>query len=74
MKLFMMIMMANDIREKCDLSFPDICLTVEEKPRKKLNHENWPDRIEPEPTGWETTMLSLDHSGGLLYKVTASLV
>ena len=26
------------------LSFPDICLTVEETPRKRLNQENWPDQ------------------------------
>ena len=26
------------------LSFPDICRTVEEKPRKNLNKENLPDR------------------------------
>ena len=26
-------------RDGCDLSFPDICLTVEEKLRKKVNQE-----------------------------------
>ena len=26
------------------LNFPEIYLTVEEKPREKLNQENWPDR------------------------------
>ena len=27
-----------------ELSFPVICLTVEEKPQKKLNQENWSDQ------------------------------
>ena len=26
------------------LRFPDICLSVEEKPRKNLNQENWTHR------------------------------
>ena len=30
-------------RDRWDLSFPDIFLTVEEKPQKKLNQKNWPD-------------------------------
>ena len=35
-----------------DLSLPDICLTVEEKPRKNLNQENWSDRgSNPGPLG-----------------------
>ena len=34
------------------LSFPDICLTVEGKPRKHQNQENWPDRgSNPGPLG-----------------------
>ena len=42
-----------------DLSFPDICLTFEENPRKNPNQENWPDRGQnPGPT------LARDHSGG----------
>ena len=35
-----MIMMANDIWGWMGLSFPDISLTVEEKPQKNLNQEN----------------------------------
>ena len=31
--------------DRWGLSFPDICLTVEEKPRKNLNRENWPLRV-----------------------------
>ena len=34
------------------LSFPDICLTIEEKPRKNLNQENWPD--------WGSKEINLD--------------
>ena len=50
------------------LSFPNICLTIEEKPHKKpqpgiLTRLG----IEPEPARWEVTMLPLDHSGGLNY-------
>ena len=34
------------------LRFPDIRLIVEEKPRKNLNQENWPDRgSNPVPLG-----------------------
>ena len=34
------------------LSFPNICLTVEEKHRKSPNQENWPDRgSNPRPLG-----------------------
>ena len=34
------------------LRFPDICLTVEEEPRKNLNQENSPDRgSNPGPLG-----------------------
>ena len=39
-KLFLMIMMADDIRGWRYPSFPDICLAVEEKPWKNLNQEN----------------------------------
>ena len=49
------------------LSFPDICLTVEEKTRKNLNQEklNRPG-IEPGPGRWETMVLPLDHSGAVV--------
>ena len=44
------------------LSFPDICFTVEEKTRKNLNQENWPDRgIKSGPTKWEAATLPLVH-------------
>ena len=39
-----MIMMANDIRGPCGLKLPDILLTGEEKPRKNLTQETYPDR------------------------------
>ena len=67
MKWFMMIMMANGIRGRWGLRFPDICLTFEEKLRKKPQPEKlaWPE-IDSGPDWWEATMLSLDHSGGQL--------
>ena len=51
--------------DRWGLSCPDICLTVEGKPRKKTQ----PGKltlpvIEPGPAGPEATMLPLDHSGG----------
>ena len=39
------MMTVSDIRGWMGLSFPDICLTVEEKPQKNLNLENGPDRV-----------------------------
>ena len=43
--MIFIIMMANGIGDGWDLSFPDICLTDEEKPRgKNLNQENRPGR------------------------------
>ena len=33
-------MIANDIRDEWGVRVPDICLAVEENPRKTLNHEN----------------------------------
>ena len=47
------------------LRFPYICLTVEEKPRKKPQSGKltWPG-IKPGPTMWEATTLPLDQSGG----------
>ena len=46
------------------LSFPEICLTVEEKPQKKLNQENWPDRGS-NPGRWvRGNYVTPDHSGG----------
>ena len=49
------------------LSFPEICLTVEEKPRRKPQRGklNRPV-IEPAPAAGKVTMLPLDQSGGLL--------
>ena len=45
------------------LSFPDICLTVEEKFRKKLQLGKLTrPGIEPGRARWEATMLPLDHS------------
>ena len=63
-----MIMMANDIRGWLWPSFPDICLTVEEKPRKKPP----PGKLtrpgmKPVPAWREATILPLGHSGGRLY-------
>ena len=58
----------------CSLSFPDICLTVEEKPRKnpqprKLTRP-W---IEPAPARWEAMMLPLNHSGGPVSLVSTGI-
>ena len=50
-EMILMIMIAND---NWGLSFPDICLTVEEKPQET--------EIEPGLARWEATMLPLDHS------------
>ena len=47
------------------LIFPDICLRVEEKSRKKLQPGKLTQPgIEPERARWEATMLPLDHSAG----------
>ena len=43
--------------------FSDICLTVEEKPRKTSTSKTDPTGIEPGPAKSEATMLPLDHSG-----------
>ena len=49
-------------RDLWGLKFPDICLTVEEKPQPgKLVQPG----LELRPAMWEATMLLLDHSGGL---------
>ena len=47
MKWFFMTMMANDIGDGWGLSFPDICLTVEERPRKKSQSGKltWPEHM-----------------------------
>ena len=40
------------------LKFPDICLTGEEKPRKNLTQETFPDRgSNPGPAAWQARML-----------------
>ena len=47
--------------------FPDIRLTVEEKPRKKTSTRKLAQpEFEPGPTAQDATMLPLDHSGGPL--------
>ena len=47
------------------LSFPDIYLTVGEKPRKNLNQENLPDRgSNPDPLRDRHACCRLAHSGG----------
>ena len=49
-----------------DLRFPDICLTVEKKPRKKPQPRKLTRQgIEHGPARWKATMLPLGHSGGL---------
>ena len=52
-------------RDGWDLNFPNICLTVDEKPWRKSQpgRLTWPG-IEPGPARWEATMLTLGHSGG----------
>ena len=48
------------------LKLPDICLTVEEKPRKKPHPETCPDRgSNPGPLRDRCTCYHLAHSGGL---------
>ena len=48
--------------DECDPKFPDICLTVEGKSRKKTSTRKLTRQgIEPGPAA----MLFLDHSGGL---------
>ena len=51
------------------LKFPDICLTGEEKPRKKLTQETCPDRgSKPGPLRDKRACYHLLHSGGhILY-------
>ena len=57
------------------LSFPDICLMVEEKPQKKPQPGNltWLG-IEPGPTRWDATMLPFNHGGGLREKNTSYII
>ena len=53
--------------DRWGLSFPDICLTVEEKPWKKPQPGKLTQPgIEPEPTGCEAMVLPLDRSDGLI--------
>ena len=47
--------------------FPDICLTIERKPRKKLNQEIDPTGERTRAAAWKAMMLLLDHSGGPNY-------
>ena len=48
------------------LKLPDICLTGEEKPRKKLTQETCPDRgSNPGPLRDRRACYHLVHSGGL---------
>ena len=48
------------------LSFPNICLAIEEKPRKKPQPGKLTrPEIEPGPPRWEATILRLHDSGGL---------
>ena len=55
-----------DVQERMYPKFSDICLAVEENPRKIFNLEIDPtrDRTEPGPAGWETITLPLGHSYG----------
>ena len=48
-------------------TFPNIRLTVEEKPGKNLNlsRKSTQPGIEPERAAWKTTMLPFDHGDGL---------
>ena len=56
-------MIFGDLR---GLKFPDICLTGEEKPRKNLSQETWPDRgSNPGPLRDRRACCRLAHSGGL---------
>ena len=49
-----------------DLKLPDICLTGEEKPRKNLTQETYPDRgSNPGPQRDRRACYRLAHSGGL---------
>ena len=52
-------------RDGWGLSFPEICLTVEDKSQKKPQPGKLTQPgIEPRPTRWEATMLPLDHIDG----------
>ena len=64
MKLFMMIMMANDIRRIWGPRFPDICHSWGKPPKKPQPGKLTLPGIEPGPAGWEVMMLPLDYSGG----------
>ena len=50
--------------DRCGLNFPDIYLTVEEKPRKKPQPGTDPTGIEPGPVMLKATLLPLEQSGG----------
>ena len=51
--------------DSCYLSFPGICITVEENTGKTSTRKTDPTGIEPGPARGEATMLPLDHGGGL---------
>ena len=52
------------------IKFPDICLTGEEKPRKNLTQETFPDRgSNPGPLRDKRACYHLPHSGGLLNEI-----
>ena len=56
----------NDTRGPWGLKFPNICLTGEEKPRKNLTQETYPDRgSNPDPLRDKRACYHLLHSGGL---------
>ena len=62
-----LMMMANDIRGWLWPKFSWLCLTAEEKTRKKPQPGKLArPGIEPGPARWEATTLPLDHSGGQL--------
>ena len=56
------------------LSFPDICVTVEEKPQKKQRGKLARPGVEPGTARWEATMLPLDHSGGTQCEMSTPVV
>ena len=65
-----MILWPYDNRGRMWPKFADICLTVEGKPRKKLNQEIDPTEDRTRARCVRVTMLHLDQSGGQKIKVS----
>ena len=60
---FLLLLCPMVSRDGWGLSFPNVCLTVEETPEKNLNRESDTFGDRTVPIRWKTRMLSLDTRG-----------